>query len=144
MHYVTQVSLSQSLPPSPPSVTYPWGRGSGAAGLSVEPSSVSLTSRRVSDSYTRQVPTRSLSLFLVAVRGDWFFTHVVVSSHISHVSVCSTDPMIAGDWLMTRDQDRLVCVHLVFKKQEKHTYDIHFNINILMNHISEVLKLFTD
>lgn len=115
MHYVTQVYLTSgpSLVAAPPPVTYPWSRGSGAAGLSVEPSSVSLTSRRVSDSYTRQVPTRalSLSLFLVAVRGDWFFTHVVVSSHISHVSVCSTDPMITGDWLMTRDQDRLVCVH---------------------------------
>lgn len=48
----------------PPSVTYPWSRGSGAAGLSVEPASVSLTSHRVSDSYTRQVPTRALSLSL--------------------------------------------------------------------------------
>lgn len=105
----------------PPSVTYPWSRGSGAAGLSVEPASVSLTSHRVSDSYTRQVPTRALSLcvFLVAVRRDWFFTHVVVSSHISHVSVCSTDPVIAGDWLM-RAIEISLCVYLDYNKQNKH------------------------
>lgn len=78
MHYVTQVYLTSgpSLVAAPPPVTYPWSRGSGAAGLSVEPSSVSLTSRRVSDSYTRQVPTRALSLSFSLPLGEIGFSHM--------------------------------------------------------------------